>query len=126
MMMSNKNLETITYFFGVTEGRIYLTGTSGKDATHTREDYKGIVGKSVELQVVHGNSCFILPVMIEPQQLMELGALFLAIAGKDVDFDSADALLEGYNLKGKEVHCVGKSVRGIILTTGEQDGRSHS
>jgi hypothetical protein len=41
-------------------------------------------------------------VRIEPQQLAELGALFLALAGTDVDYSGADALLEGFNLKGKE------------------------
>jgi hypothetical protein len=40
---------------------------------------------------------------VSVQQLMELGALFLAVAGPHVDFDSADELLEGFRLKGKAV-----------------------
>lgn len=40
---------------------------------------------------------------IEPQQLSEIGALLLALAGvKDIDFSGADSLLEGFDLKGKE------------------------
>ena len=42
------------------------------------------------------------PVEIEPQQLTELAALFLAISGTQVDYSGADALLEGFSLKGKE------------------------
>jgi len=41
-------------------------------------------------------------VVIDSQQLAELGALFLALAGTNVDYESADALLEGFELKGKE------------------------
>ena len=37
---------------------------------------------------------------VGPQQLMELGALFLALGGTNVDFDSASELLDGFNLKG--------------------------
>ena len=40
---------------------------------------------------------------LEPQQLMELGALFLALAGTvGIDYEAADELLDGYRLKGKE------------------------
>ena len=103
--MSNKNLstgkETVFYtIVGKPDGRIYLTY---KDRWSPVGGYDGIPAKPVELQMVHGNSCYTLPVMIQPQQLMELGALFLALAGTvGIDFDSADALLEGYGLKGKE------------------------
>ena len=39
---------------------------------------------------------------ISPQQLTELAALFLALAGNtDIDYSSADALLDGFSLKGK-------------------------
>ena len=41
------------------------------------------------------------PVEIEPQQLTELAALFLAVSGSQVDYSGADSLLEGFSLKGK-------------------------
>lgn len=38
---------------------------------------------------------------IDAQQLAELGALFIALAGTEVDYSGADAVLEGFDLKGK-------------------------
>lgn len=41
--------------------------------------------------------------VVSPQQMMELGALCLALAGvAGIDYESADALLEGFCLKGKQ------------------------
>lgn len=40
---------------------------------------------------------------IQRQQLMELGALFLSLAGQDVDFDSAYELLDGYGIPDKNL-----------------------
>jgi len=40
---------------------------------------------------------------IKPQQLMELGALFIALAGVNgIDFKGAEHMLFGYDLKGKK------------------------
>ena len=59
--------------------------------------YGGVPAKPVAI-VVAGKE-----IVIEPQQLAELGALFLALAGVEgVDFSGADALLEGFEMRGKE------------------------
>ena len=61
--------------------------------------YGGVLAKPATIKVGDKGE----PIEIEAQQLMELGALFIAIAGVEgIDFSSADSLLEGFDLKGKE------------------------
>lgn len=43
-------------------------------------------------------------VRIGNQQLMEIGALFIALAGQDVDQDSAIELIEGFNLSMQPIY----------------------
>ena len=59
--------------------------------------HEGVSATNVMIQLGDGK-----PVEIEPQQLTELAALFLALAGNQNDYQSADVLLEGFSLKGKE------------------------
>ncbi len=74
----------------VKESRIYIDyeDIGGHD---------GIPAKPVTVLFGNGRK----HITIGAQQLAELGALFLALAGSEVDFSGADALLEGYGLKGK-------------------------
>jgi len=59
--------------------------------------YDGVAASPVEIRI--GAESF----TVEPQQLMELGALFIALSGvTGIDFESAESLLEGFALKGKE------------------------
>lgn len=61
--------------------------------------YDGVLAKPVTIKVGDKGE----PIEIDAQQLMELGALFIAIAGVEgIDFSSADSLLDGFDLKGKE------------------------
>lgn len=42
-------------------------------------------------------------ISVSRQQMAELGALFLALAGTEgIDYSSADELLDGYAIQGKE------------------------
>jgi hypothetical protein len=61
--------------------------------------YGGVLAKPATIRVGDKGE----PVEIDAQQLMEFGALCIAIAGVEgIDFSSADSLLEGFDLKGKE------------------------
>ena len=59
-------------------------------------DFKG-VGKAAFVRLNGSRT-----VQIDSQQLMEIAALFLAIAGDKVDFSSADDVLDGLQLKGRK------------------------
>lgn len=61
--------------------------------------YDGVLAKPVTIKVGEKG----VPLEIEAQQLMEFGALCIAIAGiEGIDFSAADSLLEGFDIKGKE------------------------
>lgn len=82
---------------------ITFTVVNGEDEQPINISYDDIGGyeKIPALPVVV--SIGTLQFEVHPQQLMELGTLFIALAGVEgIDFDSADALLEGFSLKGKE------------------------
>ena len=60
--------------------------------------YDGITASAVILEIFNNK------ISVQAQQLAELGALFLALAGKEgIDFASCDELLDGFCLKGKVV-----------------------
>lgn len=60
--------------------------------------YDGIKANDVLLKI--GSK----KINVSPQQMMELGTLFIALAGVEgIDFEAANELLEGFSLKGSEV-----------------------
>lgn len=50
--------------------------------------------------------------LIDPQQMFELGVLFVALAGDAVDHDSAGELLDGFEIDPKKVI---KSIKKIEI-----------
>lgn len=98
--MENDFFTVIDEETGVNQGRINF---SYEDIGGN----EGISAKPVAIQIEshssNGKQIIKGPIMnIGRQQLAELGALLLALAGtEDVDFSGAEALLDGFSLKGK-------------------------
>ncbi len=64
--------------------------------------YEGVKASPVTLTMIQ-NTIKKFNVTITPQQLMELGTLFIALAGTvNIDFNMAENILSLYDLKGKE------------------------
>jgi hypothetical protein len=64
--------------------------------------HDGVEAGPVKITLSSDRDDYDFSVEVSPQQLTEIAALFLALAGTTVDYSGADALLEGYGLKGKQ------------------------
>ena len=78
------------------------TKNNSENKIHVEYDdvggYDGIKANDVLLEI--GSK----KINVSPQQMMELGTLFIALAGVEgIDFEAANELLEDFSLKGSDV-----------------------